>query len=68
MEQNVGVVNFSLERFFVCFVDNHDAKPLVLERRNRRAETGRSAILQNGFHAGFVPLTGAQEVTLLASC
>ena len=39
MKQNIGVVNFPCERLLVGFVDDGDAKPLVLDRRDGRAET-----------------------------
>ena len=53
VKQDVGVLHFPGERLFVRLVDDGDAEPLALERRDRRAKTWRGAILQNGFHGGF---------------
>ena len=65
VEQDVGVMHFPGECLFVRLIDDGDAQPLVLERGDRGAETGRGAILQDGFHCScksFNRRSGDQEV------
>ena len=60
MEQDVGVMNLAGERLFIGLIDNGDAQPVVLERRNRGAETGRGAIVQDSFHYGLRSFSSLQ--------